>query len=187
VFGGLTTVALFALHGATFLVLRTTAELQERAVRAARALSVPVGIGVVAFLGWTVATAVDHNQRSALPVALPAVAGAVALALAAVLTRRGRAGAAFTATAIATLAWVATVFTGLYPRVLVSNPDFGHSLTVSGAATAHYALSVITVVAVVVTPIVLVYQAWTYRVLRARLAGPPPAAVHDVRAHVRAP
>ncbi len=66
---------------------------------------------------------------------------------------------------------VATLFTGLYPRVLVSHPGFADSLTVSGAAAEHYALTVITVVAAVLLPVVLLYQGWTYHVFRARLAG----------------
>ena len=47
------------------------------------------------------------------------------------------------------------------------------SLTISGAASAHYALSVITVVAAVLLPVMLLYQGWTYHVFRARLSGPP--------------
>ena len=38
---------------------------------------------------------------------------------------------------------MATLFTSLYPRVMVSSPDFGNSLTVAGAASAHYTLKVI--------------------------------------------
>jgi cytochrome d ubiquinol oxidase subunit II len=68
-------------------------------------------------------------------------------------------------------ACVATIFTGLYPRVLVSHPDSANSLTISGAAAGHYALSVITVVAAICVPIVLLYQGWTYHVFRARLGG----------------
>jgi cytochrome d ubiquinol oxidase subunit II len=64
---------------------------------------------------------------------------------------------------------------GLYPRVLVSHPDFSNSLTISGAAAGHYALSVITVVAAICVPIVLIYQGWTYHVFRARLGGEPVA------------
>ena len=70
------------------------------------------------------------------------------------------------------------MFTGLYPRVLVSHPDFANSLTISGAAAGHYALSVITVVAAICVPIVLLYQGWTYHVFRApgrRAAGARPA------------
>jgi cytochrome d ubiquinol oxidase subunit II len=73
--------------------------------------------------------------------------------------------------ALAALCVVATIFTGLYPRVLVSSPDFGNSLTVETAASSHYALQVMTVVALILTPVVLLYQGWTYYVLRGRIGG----------------
>jgi cytochrome d ubiquinol oxidase subunit II len=65
--------------------------------------------------------------------------------------------------------FVATLFTSLYPRVMVSQPDFANSLTVDGTASSHYALTVMTVVAVIVAPIVLLYQGWTYHVFRGRI------------------
>ena len=64
---------------------------------------------------------------------------------------------------------VATLFTSLYPRVMVSQPEFANSLTVEGTASSHYALTVMTVVALVVAPIVVLYQAWSYHVFRARI------------------
>jgi cytochrome d ubiquinol oxidase subunit II len=74
-------------------------------------------------------------------------------------------------TALATVLWVATVFTSLYPRVMVSSPDFGNSLTVDGASSAHYTLVLLTVIAAIFVPLVLLYQGWTYHVFRARVGG----------------
>ena len=74
-------------------------------------------------------------------------------------------------TALGTVAAVATLFTGLYPRVMVSSTDFSNSLDVPGAASEHYTLAVMTVVALIVLPIILVYQAWSYYVFRARVTG----------------
>jgi cytochrome d ubiquinol oxidase subunit II len=84
---------------------------------------------------------------------------------------RGHSGRSFVATALGAVFTVATLFTSLYPRVLVSRPSFENSLTVSNAASSHYALATITIVALILTPIVLLYQAWTYYVFRARLTG----------------
>jgi cytochrome d ubiquinol oxidase subunit II len=80
-------------------------------------------------------------------------------------------GRAFAMTGLGAVLVVATLFTSLYPRVMVSSPDFGNSLTVENASSAHYTLQVLTVVAVIVAPVVLLYQAWTYRVFRQRLGG----------------
>jgi cytochrome d ubiquinol oxidase subunit II len=184
--GGLAAVALFALHGATFLTLRLDGELRARASAAARALAFPVALLVVAFLAWTVVVATERNARGALGPAVPVVLTGAALLAAAVLVHTGRSGRAFVLTALAAAGWIATLFTALYPRVLVSHPSFADSLTVGGAAAEHYALTVITVVAAIFTPVVLAYQAWTYHVLRARVSGGPAAASAEQRAKARA-
>jgi cytochrome d ubiquinol oxidase subunit II len=54
---------------------------------------------------------------------------------------------------------------------MVSSPDFENSLTVDGAASSHYALQVMTVVALIFVPLILLYQGWTYYVFRHRLGG----------------
>ncbi len=71
---------------------------------------------------------------------------------------------------------MATIFTGLYPRVLVSHPTFANSLTISNAAAGHYALKFITIVAAIFVPLLLLYQSWTYYVFRKRLGGEQVAA-----------
>ena len=72
-------------------------------------------------------------------------------------------------TGLGTILLVATLFTSLYPRVMVSSTDFANSLTIESAASSNYALKVMTVVALIVTPVVLLYQGWTYYVFRGRL------------------
>jgi cytochrome d ubiquinol oxidase subunit II len=171
---GLAVTLLFALHGATFLTLRVAEDdLRARAAGAARRLSLPVALVVAAFLAWTVVVAVDRNGRDLLPPLIPAAIGGVALAAGVLFTLAGRGGWAFVTSALASLSIVATLFTALYPRVLVSAPDLQNSLTIDEAAAQHYALSVITVVAGVLLPVMLLYQGWTYHVLRARLRRPP--------------
>jgi cytochrome d ubiquinol oxidase subunit II len=54
---------------------------------------------------------------------------------------------------------------------MVSSPDFANSLTVQNASSAHYTLAVMSVVAVICVPLVLLYQGWTYHVFRARVGG----------------
>ena len=171
VVAGLSVVAVFALHGATYLTLRTAGDFRERAAATSSRLSVPaavLGIGIVA---WTVVVAHNRNSRGILPTIVPAAITVVVLILALGLTRTRRSGWAFAATALGAVGFVATIFTGLYPRVLVSNPTFANSLTISNATSGHYALQVITVVAAIFTPLVVLYQSWTYYVLRKRLGG----------------
>ena len=69
-------------------------------------------------------------------------------------------------------ATVAAVFAGVFPDVLVSSTDPSYSLTVVGTASGDYALTVMTWVAVVLFPVVLLYQGWTAYVFRRRIAAP---------------
>lgn len=64
---------------------------------------------------------------------------------------------------------VVTVFSGLYPRVLPSSvaPEF--SLTIYNAAASDYTLTIMSIVAILLVPIVLGYQAWSYWVFRKRI------------------
>jgi cytochrome bd ubiquinol oxidase subunit II len=183
VLGGVAFLLVFAFHGANFLILRTTGDLCARAVRTARILALPAVAVAAGFLIWTVVVAVDRNDKDVFPPVLPAVIAIGAFSLAAVLVYAGRSGIAFALTAVGTLGLVATLFTGLYPRVFVSQPDFANSLTVSGAASAHYPLAVMSVVAAIFVPIILLYQGWTYHVFRHRLGvkAPDPDATPELR------
>jgi cytochrome bd ubiquinol oxidase subunit II len=171
IFAGATLALLSLFHGATFLTLRLTGGLQSRLNDVCRALSWPAGGAGCALAVWTLVEAIDRNNKDAFPTLLPAALAVAALALAVASARKLRTGRAFLATAGGIVLLVATLFTGLYPRVLVSAPNLGNSLTLANSASAHYALAVMTVAAVLLLPVVLIYQGWTYRVLRARLAG----------------
>ncbi len=169
--GGVTVVLLFAYHGATYLTIRTVGDLCERAAATARSLAIAAGLVGSLFLIWTVYVATDRNDKDVFPPILPALVGIAALGLSVLFVYRRRSGLAFTATAVATVCWVATIFTGLFPRVMVSSTDFSNSLTVDGAASAHYTLAVMSVVALICLPLVLLYQGWTYHVFRQRVGG----------------
>ena len=173
VLGGAAVVILFAFHGASYLAIRTLGDLCSRAAAAARRLSVLAALAGIGFVAWTVVVAHHRNARGVLPTALVAAATAGALVLAAVFAYVRRSGWGFAMTAVAAVGVVMTIFTGLYPRVLVSHPTFGNSLTTANAASGHYALEVITIVALIFTPLVLLYQGWTYHVFRKRLGGEP--------------
>jgi len=175
VFAGLAVVLFFAFHGAVFLTLKTTGDLCERALRFARRLALPAAALAGAFEIWTVIVAIDRNGKNVFPPVLPAVLGIVAALLAVFFVIRGRTGRAFVMTGVGTVLLVATLFTSLYPRVMVSSPNFGNSLTVENASSAHYTLVVLTVIALLVLPVVILYQGWTYHVFRHRLKGEPAA------------
>ena len=55
---------------------------------------------------------------------------------------------------------------------MVSSTTTANNLTVASTASSDYALKVMSVVALVMTPIVLLYQGWSYWVFRARVTTP---------------
>ncbi|MGP0102656.1 MAG: cytochrome d ubiquinol oxidase subunit II [Solirubrobacteraceae bacterium] len=186
--GGLTTLTLFLGHGAIFLSLRTKGDLRERARTLARRVSALAAALLAGFLIWTT---IDQSSPggvkiSALVLAVAAVllAGAVPAVLAG--DREGRAFA-LSAGAIALL--FTSLFVSLYPDALPSTTSHAYDLALTAASSTHYTQTVMTVVAIVFVPIVLVYQGWTYWVFRHRLGRddfegtPTPLAVLE---HARA-
>ncbi len=172
--GGLTTLLLFLTHGAIFVSLKTDGDIRHRA----RALAVRVGavaaVVAVVFLVWT--QMLTGNAGSA--VFFLVAAGALVAGLAAAW--QGREGWAFTGTMVTIGAAVAGLFVALFPDVMPSTTAAAWSLTTSNASATHYTLTVMTWVAVIFTPIVLVYESWSYWVFRKRISthhipgGPPP-------------
>ena len=88
------------------------------------------------------------------------------------LLREKLEGWAFVANAVGLVCLVATIFLNLYPRVMVSSISPAYNLTIGNAASAPYTLKVMTIVALIFTPLVLVYQGWSYWVFRARVRRP---------------
>jgi cytochrome bd ubiquinol oxidase subunit II len=161
--GGVTTLLLFLVHGALFIALKTDGDIRHRA----RTLAISVGIGAalaaVAFLGWTQADTGTTGSAVAF------VAAALALVAGLLLARTGREGWAFLGTFVAIALAVAGLFIALFPDVMPTTLDDGASLTTTNAAATNYTLKIMTVVAVIFTPVVLAYQGWTYWVFRKRI------------------
>jgi cytochrome bd ubiquinol oxidase subunit II len=176
--GGLTTLALFTLNGAMFLTLKTTGDLRRRASALAGKLGVVAVVAGGGFLAWTEASyrAADHTGTTGAASVALAAAAAAALIAAVLASRTGREGAAFAGSAVAIAAATGALFAALYPRVLPSTLTAAGALTTANASSTAKTLAVMTVVAVIFLPFVLLYQGWTYWVFRRRItAGPVPA------------
>jgi cytochrome d ubiquinol oxidase subunit II len=174
---GLTLVALTLAHGAMFLSLKTLGPVEERSTRLAGPLAW-VAVPLVAGFGiWT------HLQATNGVLPGPAEVAAFLLVIgAAWAVRDGHSGWAFAATTAAIGATVATLFIRLYPNVMVSSTNPAYNLTVKGTASANYTLEVMTVIAVLFTPLVIAYQAWNYHVFHARIAAPRSGATSPATA-----
>jgi cytochrome d ubiquinol oxidase subunit II len=154
----------------------------ERARAAASRLSVAAAVLVSVFLLWTYLDAVSADASGIVPGVAPVTVLGLTIA-APFLVRAGGDGLAFTATALAIALGIATIFLNLYPRVLVSSTDGAYSLTIWSTSSTHYTLVVMSIVALALLPLVLLYQGWTYYVFRHRVGRDdlaPPKSPVDV-------
>src|SRR5262249_36609526 len=144
---------------------------------------------VLAWFVWTQVTISEGVIPGLIPVSsVLAVVGVVWL------LREKREGWAFAMTTFAVACMVLSIFIDLYPRVMVSSTKGSYSRPVQNAAASPYSLKVMTVVAIVFLPLVLLYQGWTYYVFRRRVSaddlepqgGSTASPVPD-RAHPAAP
>ncbi|MFC7840095.1 cytochrome d ubiquinol oxidase subunit II [Streptomyces sp. NPDC001046] len=161
--GGLVTLALFTFHGTVFVGLKTVGEIRERARTLALRVGAVTAVLALVFLLWTQADRGDGASLVALVAAVAALVAALGAA------RAGREGWAFALSGITIVATVAMLFLTLFPNVMPStlNPDW--SLTVTNASSSPYTLKIMTWCAGVATPVVLLYQGWTYWVFRKRI------------------
>lgn len=165
--GGLVTLSLFVTHGAVFLSLKTLGDVRDRAKALALRVGLVAAALAVTFLVWTYIERDGAEHRSAFA-ALAAVA-AISLVGGLLSTLKNREGWAFIGTALTLATAVAALFTVLFPEVMPSSLDAAWSLTTTNASSTHHTLTIMTWVAAIFTPIVLVYQGWSIYVFRARL------------------
>jgi cytochrome d ubiquinol oxidase subunit II len=161
--GGLVTLSLFTFHGTVFVGLKTVGEIRERARKLALRVGAVTALLALAFLLWTQADRGDGLSLVAM------VAAVASLLVALVAARAGREGWAFALSGLTIVATVAMLFLTLFPNVMPStlNPDW--SLTVTNASSSPYTLKIMTWCAGIATPVVLLYQGWTYWVFRKRI------------------
>lgn len=161
--GGLVTLTLFTFHGAVFAALKTVGDIRARARKLAFTLGLFTAVLALGFLGWTQLDNGDGGSLAAMVVAVLALAGAV------VAIRAGREGWSFALSGLTIVAAVAMLFLTLFPNVMPSSLNEQWSLTVTNASSTPYTLKIMTWCAGIATPLVLLYQGWTYWVFRKRI------------------
>jgi len=161
--GGVTTVALFLTHGAIFIALKTEGDVRHEA----RRLAVKVG-AVAAVLAVALLVTINVSTGSAASW-IASVVAAIALLAGLFAASRDREGWAFVGTFVAIAAAVATLFLALFPDVMPSTTNAAWSLTTTNASSTAYTLKIMTWVAAIFTPLVLVYTSWTYWTFRKRI------------------
>ena len=171
--GGIFFVLLFTFHGANFLAIKIAdagllQDIQKRSFR----------LGLSALLSYVLFAAVMAHDTDIL--SKPGTIIFLGLSVAAVImscigAKAGNGCKAFLSSTLAIAFLTIGFFTALFPRLMVSSisPDF--SLNIYNAASTPHTLMLMTIAAVIFVPIVLCYQAWSYKVFKDRIT---PADVH---------
>ena len=161
--GGLVTLTLFTFHGAVFTALKTVGDIRVRARKLAVVLGGVTAVLALAFLIWTQIESGDGKSLVAMVIAALALVAAIALIAA------GREGWSFALSGVTIAAAVAMLFLTLFPNVMPSSLNEAWNLTVTNASSSPYTLKIMTWCAGIATPVVLLYQGWTYWVFRKRI------------------
>jgi cytochrome d ubiquinol oxidase subunit II len=178
--GGLVTLTLFMTHGAAYIALKTEGVLRERANKTLIGIGGVAAVAAVVFLAWTQTPTMVASSAAVSVVAAVALLGALAA------NRLRHEGWAFIGTALTIGLAVSALFLHLYPNVMPSSTNAAFNLTIDNASSTNYTLTIMTVVAVIFAPLVLLYQGWSYWVFRKRVSAdripdvsefaPPPAS-----------
>jgi cytochrome d ubiquinol oxidase subunit II len=168
---GLTTVALFAMHGAIYIIMKTEGELHDMMRRFARR-----GIGVFStlYLLTTVVTIVFLPHMTANMINSPwlfvvPVINILAIANIYRELKRGKDFRAFVSSAVTMVALMAVFGIGMFPNLVLSRPDVANSLTAFNAASSPKTLEIMLIIAVIGMPLVIAYTAVIYRVFRGKV------------------
>lgn len=165
--GGLVTFLLFLFHGASFLTLKVG---EPAVLERCQSIARKAGVIVIPFVLIWVGMAFANTDLGAKPLALAGVVLAAIALLGAVLFQYKRKfGYAFVASAFTVVFVTITVFATLFPRVMVSSLNPEWSLTIYTASSSPYTMKIMTIVAVTLVPIVLLYQGWSYWTFRKRV------------------
>jgi len=171
--GGVTVTLLCLLHGLIFITLRTEADLRDRARQLAKKVVFAVLAALVAFVALSIFETDLFTGRGHVTIPLAALI-VVCYVLSIIFMKQKRDGWTFAMTGAGIALTVATIFTALFPRVMISSVKSAYDLTVYNASSGDYSLKVMTIVALSLLPFVLGYQIWSYYVFRKRVSSKEP-------------
>lgn len=165
--GGLAFVFVFAFHGAAFLSIRLA---DQGMIDRAQATAKKVGALAVFFFVLCMAlTYVYTDLYNSLVATAALVLAAVFFLIAYFSLMGGAAVRSFVGSSLAIVCTTVAFFAGLFPRLMVSSFDPSYSLTIYNASSTEYTLTVMTIAAGILVPIVLCYQIYTYYIFRKRV------------------
>lgn len=162
--GGAAFAMAFLIHGLLFLGLKSEEPLRSRAHGFAKKLIVPTIVVAAIFLVW--AQLAHGRALTWLPLGILVICAVLAV----LALFRDKDGWAFAAWAVVIVMCAAQLFGSLFPNLMPTSLADGVSLDIYNSSSSHYTLTVMTWAAIALTPVVLLYQGWTYWVFRKRVA-----------------
>lgn len=168
---GFTTVALFAMHGSIYLVMKTEGELQARLKRW---VNRTIGIFLFFYIILNVATLVYAPHILEILRARPWLLAIFALNVLVVMNiprqnHKGREFAAFLSSCGAMILLMALFGMTIYPHMVLSIPNPENSLTIYNAASTEKTHGIMFIIALLGVPIVLAYTASIYYIFRGKV------------------
>ena len=166
--GGVTVVLLFCFHGANFLSLKLTEGLRAKAHTNAKmyfTAALVFALGLFAALFFTKSA---FSSKGLVTLILPVLAAA-AMIVSRVMMGKKHEGWAFICSSLAVVFTVGALFLALFPNVMISSTNAAYHLTIYNASSSPYTLKVMSIVAAIMVPVVLIYQIWTYTVFKKRV------------------
>ncbi len=165
--GGVTTVAIFLLHGANFLGLKLEGELKDRADAWAKKIWIAATLLYILLAVFTYIA--GYWQRGFVNPGIVPIGALAALLVAGYFINQRRDGWAFIMVALNIVLTQVSFFSMTFPNVMISSTNPAWSLTIYNASSSQYTLTVMSIVALIFVPIVLAYQGWTYWMFRKRV------------------
>jgi len=170
IYGGIVFVAMFILIGAYFLVIRTADPVESAARKLANQIWLPVMLMILVY-GACVWMFAGKGGDLGWFSMIFFIVSAVTVLIAGISTKRKRDGWAFTWMSLGILLFTFGIFAWLFPNVMISSIAAENNLTIWNSSSGVTTLQIMTAVAVVFVPIVLIYQSWSYWLLRKKVTG----------------
>ncbi len=168
--GGIFFLAIFCLHGALWLCFKTEGDLQEKALSFVHLLWPLVLLLLVAFLvlTWFNTDLFDNYLANPVLLIIPVVALAGLFGIR-VMLRQEKILFAFASSCVFIIGVTFFGVAGMFPRMLISTLSSEATLTAFNSASSGLTLTIMLYVALVMVPIVLIYQFWCYRLFSHKL------------------
>lgn len=172
---GVTTVAMFAMHGAIYLMMKTEGDIQARAQRWLAYLM--IGFVALNTLGIVASVALglpftERYTEQIWPIIFPAAA-LVAMGAVWYFVQQARYFLAFAASSVMILMLLVAGGIGMHPNLIVSSIDTAYNLTIYNAASEDNTLTVALIIALIGMPFVLLYTTGVYYIFRGKVTVEP--------------